>query len=460
MFYFIDFLFHNKKQRLQQKRCMSANKQNLDSLIITDKILLYKEDHFVLESSKAVGVQDSKIVFIGEPSSDLKAKKTITLKNHVLLPGLINTHTHLAMSLFRGLADNLPFMEWLENYIFPLEKSVLNPRWVRAGTALSAVELIHSGVTTCCDMYFYNKDIASVLDQSGLRAFVGVAVPSVESDWEQWEQKALDLKQEYKNSSRIEVAIAPHAPYTVTSQMLKDMGDFSKKEEMLLSIHASESLWEQQEIKNKYGKTPVQYLHDLNVTGKHSIFAHCIQVDSKDLDIMAQTQTSFSHNPESNLKLSNGIAPVGEALKKGVVVGLGTDGSASNNNLNMFEEMATASKLQALKYGDQSINAEQTLKMATIEAAKALGIDKKTGSIEIGKQADLIAVDLDRPHFYPPYNIISHLIYSANGSEVSFVMCDGKILMEKGEVKTLDQKAVCEESLEAASQINNFLKKK
>lgn len=436
------------------------DKNILDTLILADKVLLYQKDRFVLSPLQVVGVKDSKIVFIGEPCSSLKAKKSIRLKNHLLMPGLINSHTHLPMSLFRGLADDLPFQQWLEDFILPLERCVLKPQLIQTGTALSALELIRFGVTTCCDMYFYNQDIAFVLNQSGLRAFVGVAVPSVEKDWDQWGQKALQLKKDYKNSSRIKVALAPHAPYTVDSKTLKSIGEFCKKEDMLLSIHVSESLWEYEKIQKEEGKSPIQYLHDLNVTGKNSLFVHCVHATDKDLDIMAQTQTSFSYNPESNMKLSNGVAPVSQALKKGVTVALGTDGSASNNNLNMFEEMASASHLQALKYGDHSINAEQVLKMATIEAAKALGIENETGSIELGKKADLIALDLNQAHFYPPYNIISHLVYSAGGFEVSFSMCDGHVLMEKGVIKTLNQNKIYEEVLQASSKIKKFLNKK
>lgn len=438
---------------------MATNKI-FDTVLAADKILLYKNDEFVVEDDITVGITNGSIEFIGKPSSNLKSKQNIELKNHLLLPGLVNTHTHLPMSLFRGLADNLPLIKWLENYIFPLEGALLDKNFIGLGTRLSAVELIKSGVTTCCDMYFYNKSVAEAVDVAGLRALIGVAVPSVEKDWQQWKQKTLDLQKQYKNNSRIQAALAPHAPYTVSSDVLKQMGDFSKKENLFLSIHASESQQEQQEIKSKHGKTPIEYLHDLNVTGENSIFAHCVWASDSDLDIMAKTKTSLAYNPESNMKLSNGIAPIEEALSKGVVVGLGTDGSASNNNLNMFEEMGTGTKLQALKYGDKSLTAGQMLKMATIEGAKALGLSRKIGTIELGKKADLIAVNLQQPQFYPPHNLISHLIYSANGSEVSFTMCDGKILMQDYKLKTLNEEQIYEETLEASKKIKDFLQKK
>ena len=431
---------------------------NFDTLLIADNVLLYKDKKLVPETNKAVGVKDSKIVYIGEPNSNLKASKKIELKNHLLMPGLVNTHTHLPMSLFRGLADNLPLMVWLQDYIFPLETSLLDENFIRVGTELSAIELIKSGVTTCFDMYFYNNVIADVLDKSGLRAFVGVGVPSVEKDWQEWEKKALSLRSKYEKHPRITAAIAPHAPYTVAPEMLKSIGDFSKKEKMPLTIHVSESEWEQAEIQSKYNKTPVEHLHDLNVTGERSLFVHGVQMSDSDLDIMAKTKTSFSYNPESNMKLSNGIAPIGDALKKGITVGLGTDGSASNNDLNMFLEMGTGTKLQALRYGDQSINASQMLEMATLSGAKSLGLGNKIGSIEEGKFADLIAVDLNQPHFYPAHNLISHLVYSSNGSEVTFSMCHGEILMENRKLKSFNESKVYKEVSVLEKSMKDFLK--
>ena len=429
--------------------------KNFDTLLLPKKILLYKDQEFIIEENQAVGITDGRIVFVGKASSDLKAKQVFQFEHHLLSPGLINTHTHLPMSLFRGLADNLPLQAWLENYILPLEKSVIDKDFITVGTQLSAMELINSGVTTFFDMYFYSEVMANVLDDAGLRGFVGFGIPSLETDWK---QKVLDLKKKYKDHPRIDIAIAPHAPYTLTSEMLTEIGDFSKTESIDLTIHVSESEWEQQEIQKKYGKTPVQYLHSLNVTGERALFVHCVHVNSEDLEIMSKTQTSFSYNPESNMKLSNGIAPIQEALEKNIIVGLGTDGSASNNNLNMFQEMDSGIKIQALKYGDKSLTAQKMFQMATIEGAKAIGLEKEVGTIEEGKRADIIAIDLEQPHFYPAHNLISHLVYSAQGSEVSFVMCEGKVLMENYELKTLDEKEIYKKSCVIEKKIKDFLK--
>ncbi|MCZ0933117.1 MAG: amidohydrolase [Oligoflexia bacterium] len=434
--------------------------QEYDTLLLCDKILIYKNNEFVCESNKALGIQDSKIVYLGDFSSQLRAKKTYNLKNHLILPGFVNTHTHLAMSLFRGLADNKPLKVWLEDYIFPLESHLVKEDFVRVGTQLSCIELIRSGITTCCDMYFYNKIIAETLELAGVRALVGVSVPSVEKDWRQWKQKSLSLKEQFKNHPRVSVALAPHAPYTVDSEILSEMAEFSRREDLFLTIHVSESQWEQEEIRKKYNKTPVQYLHDLGVTGDKSLFVHCVQVNQTDLQIMAQTHTAFSYNPESNMKLSNGIAPINLALKEGVTVGLGTDGSASNNNLNFFEEMGTGAKLQALKYGEESVTAQQLLKMATIEGAKALGLQDQVGTLEIGKKADIIALDLSHSSFHPFYNPVSNIVYTALGNELSFVMCDGKVLMENYKLKSLDEKSALKESQIFSQRVKEFLSSK
>ena len=225
------------------------------------------------------------------------------------------------------------------------------------------------------------------------------------------------MRENFKNHPRVNIGLAPHAPYTVDPKTLFEMGEFTKSEDFPLVVHVSESQWEQEEIKKRYNKTPVQHLHDLKVTGDRSLFVHCVQVNEKDLEIMAQTKTSFSYNPGSNMKLSNGIAPVQSALEKGVVVGLGTDGSASNNNLNFFEEMGTGAKLQAIKYGDQSLTAQEMFKMASIEGAKAMGLEKEIGSIEVGKRADIIALDLNHVSFHPFYNPISNIVYTALGKK-------------------------------------------
>ena len=427
-----------------------------DTLIECEKILLYKQGGFICESQKVIGIKKGVIAYLGDPNPSLKAEKVYQLNHHLVSPSFVNTHTHLPMSLFRGLADNLSLQSWLEDYIFPLEAELVDEEFIEIGTKLALIELIRSGVTTCCDMYFYNGVIAKVLDQAGMRGYVGIGVPSVEKDWKEWKEKSLLLRDQFKTNSRVKIALAPHSPYTLDSQILREIAEFSKAEGFFLTIHVSESLWEQEEIQKKHQKTPVQYLHDLGLTGQNSLFVHCVHVSEEDLKIISKTGTSFSYNPESNMKLGNGIAPVSLALKEGVTVGLGTDGSASNNNLNFFEEIGAGAKLQALKYKDQSLTAEQMFEIATLGGAKALSWNHEIGLLEVGKQADLIALDLNTVSFHPFYNPLSQLVYTALGRELSFVMCGGRVLMEDYEIKSLDEKQILKASREIEKKIQDF----
>ena len=432
--------------------------KEFDVLVLAKKTLIYKNNKFFAEDNKAVGIKDGRIVFVGDKDSTLKAKKTYHLKHHLLSPGLINTHTHLPMSLFKSLVDNTSLKDWLENYIFPLEAQLVNENFIQTGTQLAALELIQRGTTTFADMYFYNKVMAQVLDQSGLRGIVGVGIPSVETDWKDWKNKILKLKEEYKDHKKISFGLAPHAPYTVSPEDLKAIGEFSKKEKVPIFIHVSETSLEKEEILKKYGKTPVQHLHDLGVTGQQSLFVHSVHLDKKDIEILAKTGTSVAYNPESNMKLCSGICPVVDLLDAGISVGLGTDGSGSNNNLNLIEEMDTGVKLQALKYDVNHFKAMDAFKMATIKGAQALGLEKEIGTIEEGKWADIIAFDIDRTEFVPSYNFIAQIVYSANGSEVDFTMVGGDVLMENGEVKSLDKKKIHKEAFEYGKKIQSFVK--
>lgn len=436
-----------------------AGRPFFDSLLLPDQTLVYERGRFEPKPGLAVGVRGGRIAFLGPASPELQAKAVYKLERRLLCPGLINTHTHLPMSLFRGLADDLPLMSWLENYIFPLERGFLTEESASFGARLSALELVRSGTTCFFDMYFYNQALAKAMHESGLRGFAGLGFPSVEKDSADWKRKTLRLRDICKDYGKISAALAPHAPYSVPPKTLSEIAALSKEENIPLAIHVSESAWEQEEIKKKYGASPVRHLHRLGATGPGSLFAHCVYADEGDLEIMAGTETSLSYNPESNMKIRNGIAPIAEALSKGVAVGLGTDGAASNNNLNLFGEMDTGAKLQALKYGDKSPTAMDMFKMATIGAARAIGLESEIGSIEKGKQADFMAVRLDTPAFSPPHNLISSLVYAASGSETDFVMCGGEVLMERGGLKTLDEEKILRESALWGEKIQTFLKK-
>ena len=438
-----------------------GDKIMFDTLILPKKILIYKNNNFVVEDNKAVGIKDGKIVFVGDSDSSLKekAKKVYKLDHHLLSPGLVNAHTHIPMSLFKGLVDNSPLKEWLEDYIFPLEGKLVNEEFIRVGTNLAALELIKGGVTTFADMYFYNDVMAQSLDKAGLRGFIGVGIPSVEKDWKEWKNKILKLNEKYKDHVKLSFCLAPHACYTVSTEDLKEIGEFSKKHKTPILIHVSESIWEKEDTIKKHNKTPVQYLHDLGVTGPLSLFVHSVYLTPEDIKILKETKTSVAYNPESNMKVCAGICPVPELLEAGIPVGIGTDGSGSNNNLSLIGELDTGAKLQALKYGPERLTTMDIFKMATITGAKALGLEKEVGTIESGKWADLIAFDINQTEFLPPYNLISQIIYSAKGNEVDFTMVGGDVLMENGEVKSLNQNNIHKEAIEYGEKIQNFLEK-
>ena len=394
-----------------------------------------KEDGEIKEDQMILTIEDKIHSVSPIPKNIPKANKVISLKNHLVCPSLINTHTHLPMTLFRGLGDHLPLKRWLDEVIIPLEKEMVNPHFIRVGTELALLELIRSGTTTVCDMYFHTPVMAEVIKSYGLRGVLGVDMLSSFSPWE----KDLDqLCDQYKDDSHVYPAIACHSPYNCPEEVLKMSAQESKKRNLPVIIHVAETEWEISEIKKRFGKSPFFYLKDCGLIGSHCVFVHCVHATESDLDLMAETKTSLSYNAESNMKLGSGIAPILKALEKGVTVGIGTDGSASNNNLNLFTEMDTASKLQKLKNPSHTLRAEDVFSMVTSSAAKVLGLSHLIGKIKEGFFADIISINLDHPHFYPRNNLLNHLVYCANGMEVDFVMCGGKILMQNSQIVGID----------------------
>ncbi|MEQ1876828.1 MAG: amidohydrolase [Bdellovibrionia bacterium] len=386
------------------------------------------------------------------PWADQKAQTFIDARDKVVMPGLINGHTHLPMSLFRGLADDLPFDEWLHGYILPLEGEMVDSEFVRTGTELSALELIRFGVTTVCDSYFFEDVVGDVLDRAGLRGLVSECVSdyptpdkknSKTGDYDVLER----MLEKFKDHERVQTCIAPHAPYSCSDDTLKKAAAFAGKHGLTQNIHVSETEFEVADSRKKYGKSPVRRLKDLGVLELPCVCAHCVHLDEDDMKIMAETGASAIHNPQSNMKLSAGCAPVPAMLKNKVKVGLGTDGAASNNNLNLFEEMKTAALLQKLSQKSNSaLGAAEVLKLATHSGAAALGLGDKLGSLETGKLADLIVVGLDWPHLQPVHDIPSQLAYAATGLEVETVVVQGRVLFEKGEFKTLDRARIFKEA--------------
>ena len=366
----------------------------------------------------------------------------------LVMPGLINAHTHAPMVLFRGMADDLPLKTWLEEHIFPAEAR-LNEGLVVLGAELACAEMIRSGTTSFVDMYLFEETIARVVDRTGMRAWLGEGIfdfpsPAFPSGTEALEETKR-LAGSWKDNPRITITVDPHTPYTCSSKLLEMAGDLSSGLGLHMVIHLAETRWEIEEIRKIHGFSPVEYLDSLGLLVPNLLAVHCVWLTEKDMDLLAERGVSVAHCPESNLKLGSGIAPAARLLEKGVRVVLGTDGAASNNDLDMFCEMDTAAKLpKGVLEDPAAVPARQVLSMATTEAAAALGRDD-LGSLAPGKQADLVILDLDRPSLRPCYNCESQVVYAARGSDVTDVMVSGELLMEKGELKTIDEERLLQE---------------
>ncbi len=400
-------------------------------------------------------VEDDRIAYIGELKEDIKADVIIDGKGKVAMPGLINSHTHIGMSLLRNYADDLPLHDWLTQKIWPTEAN-LRAEDVYWGSLLSMVEMIQSGTTGFCDMYFFMDEVGKGLEQSGMR---GILTRGLIEEKGKEEEKLKETKELYRNwngkgNQRIKVMVAPHAPYTCSPSYLERIMELAYELNTGIHIHLSETKKEVEDSIKAYGKSPIKHVYDLGLFNLPTIAAHCVHVNDEDIDILKENKVSSVNNPGSNLKLASGFSPIDKMLKEGVNVALGTDGSSSNNNLNMFEEIYLASTVnKAVNMDAVSIPALIAIEMATINGAKALLWDDDIGSIEIGKKADIILIDMDKPHLYPIHNIVSSLAYSVQGSDVDTVIIDGKIIMENREMKTLDVERIMFETERAAKDL-------
>ncbi len=388
-----------------------------------------------------------------------EGKKIIDAQGGIMMPGLVNTHTHLPMALFRGLADDLPLSVWLNEHIFPAESNHIHPESVRLGALLSGAEMLLSGTTTCCDGYFYEDNVAAAVNDIGMRAILGQGVidfpaPGV-SKPEDNVDNAIRFIQKWKNiSPLITPSMFCHSPYTCSEATLKKAKDAADANGVLFQIHTAETKDEYVSIQTKHHTTPVKYLDKIGIIDQNTLLVHAVWLDNDDIEIMAKRRASVSHNPESNMKLASGIAPVPALLKAGVTVGLGTDGCASNNNLDLFSEMDTAAKLHKVNTMDPTVmDAVTVLKMATIDGAKSLGLQDIIGSLEVGKKADVIIIDTRKPHLIPVYNPVSHIVYAAKGSDVQDVIVDGKVLLKNRKLLTVDMEDILGKVADIASHI-------
>ena len=397
-------------------------------------------------------IEDNIIVKMERDLSEEVVDEKINAKNMVVMPGLVNTHTHLAMSIFRGYKDDRKLMDWLENAIFPVEDKLESEDnyW---NSYLSCLEMLRSGTTTCNDMYFGMNKVIEAIENTGLRALVAWSMTD-DSIRDKVEKTREYAKKYNVPGSIIKVITSPHAPYSCNPDTIKLCVDLAKELNTSLHIHLSETLDEEETIRERYNKRGTEYLNDLGVFDVPVILAHGIYISDSDIEILKNVKGGIAHNPISNCKLSSGICDVVKLRRNGINVGLGTDGIGSTTTLDMFEEMKTAAYLQKVNTMEPtSIKAYDILKMATIEGAKVLGLDDEIGTLEPGKKADMIFIRTDKLHLCPDNDVCTNIVYSANGSDVDTVMIDGKIIMQNRKMINLDEKEVMKQVKKIAKRL-------
>ncbi|MEM5778144.1 MAG: amidohydrolase [Candidatus Aenigmatarchaeota archaeon] len=388
-----------------------------------------------------------------EGNKIIKVDKKIEAKDEIIdangmvaLPGFINTHTHSAMTLLRGYADDLPLMKWLKEYIWPLE-ALLKPEDCYIGSKLACLEMIKAGITTFSDMYFYMNDVAKAVEESGIRGILSYVINDLMPENFTGLTVTKRFLNQVKKSERIIPIIGPHSPYACSKETLLKAKELAEEYKTLIHIHASETKEEIEESKKKFGLRPIEYLNSIGFLDSNVEIAHCVWVDNYEIKILAKNKVKISHCSVSNMKLSSGISPVNYMIENGLITSLGSDGPCSNNRLDIIQEMKFCSLLQKVSFFDPTaVNAEKALEMATINGARALGLEEKIGSIEEGKLADIILLDFKKPHLTPLHNIYSHLVYAAQSSDVDTVICNGKILMKNRKVLTIDENETMEKA--------------
>ncbi len=433
---------------------------NADFSIENAMILTMNRKHEILKNATLI-ISGNKIIDLGN-NTDLLSKyavnERIDATGKLLMPGLINTHTHAAMTIYRGMADDLPLQTWLKDYIFPIEKKYTSSKSVAVGTQLAIAEMLRSGTTTFADMYYFCDQVAQVAKNAGIRAVVGQGILDFQTpDAPNADQAFRNLElliEKWKGDNIISFAVGPHAPYTCPPEILKKAVSFSDRLAVPLFIHLAETKWEYEYFLEKEKQTPTEYLHKYGILKPETVAAHSIYLSDADIELLAKTNCSVAHNPECNMKLASGVAPFSKFIKVGIKIGLGTDGCASNNNLNMFEEARTAAYLHKFSENDPTVaTAKQLVEIITIGGAEVLGIQDITGSLEVGKRADILIIDLNRPHLKPLYNIYSQIVYSLTGSEVESIFVDGKKIIQNYNLLTIDENNLFEAVNEISNQI-------
>ena len=448
--------------------CSAATQsQDMDSRQQVD--LIIKGDHIVsmdvegsVYTDAAIAVDEGLIVAVGTASEIFSAFKSTSVlqgENRIVMPGLVNGHSHAAMTLLRGVAEDLALMDWLGNYIFPAEIKFVDADFVRIGTELACWEMIRGGTTTFVDMYYYPDVIAEVVESCGMRALISATVierpsPGADNAADSLAKGRAFINRWKGKNPRITPIFGPHANYTLNVEQLRAVREAAMEEGVAISIHMSESMYEVEYSKGNYGKTSIDLFDSIGLLDVPTIGAHVVWPTDEEIQILVERNVGVIHNPTSNMKTAAGISPVTMMLEAGVMVGLGTDGAASNNDLDMWEEIRLAAFLQKVNRMDpQVMPAKTVLTMATSGGAEAIGLGDSIGSLEVGKRADIIQVSLDDVHFVPTYDVISHLVYVADEQDVTTVVVDGKVLMKDKEILTIDTERVTKEAKELAAKI-------
>lgn len=409
-----------------------------------------------------VAVRGGRIVAVGAGTPDLPAREVIDARGQAVLPGLVNTHTHVPMTLFRGLADDKELDDWLHNYIFPAEAKNVTADFVTAGSRLAMAEMIRGGTTTFCDMYYFEDRVAEETDRAGLRGVLSQCVLDFPTpDAKTWDAGLAGVGRfvaRWKGHPRITPAVGPHAPYTVSEAHLREAAAMAESLDVPLVMHIAEAPGETAYTLKQYGDRPVAFLEGLGFLSPRLIGAHLVQVNADEIETLRRHEVGVASCPQSNMKLCSGVAPVPAMLREGLRVGLGTDGPASNNDLDMWGEMDTAARLHKVVTDDPTVvSAREALTMATLGGARALHLEAEVGSLEPGKRADLILVDLQGAHMVPRYDLYSHMVYAAKAADVTHTIVEGRVLMRDRVVLTVDLQEARRQALRYREQVSRSL---
>ncbi|HGS4450068.1 TPA: amidohydrolase [Vibrio cholerae] len=430
-----------------------SHAQSDADLMITDAMVLTMNGDKTVYQNGTVVVKENKIIAVGgaELAKQYQAKQVLDVDGDILMPGLINTHTHVSMTVFRSLGDDVP--DRLHRYIFPLESKLVSRDMVRIGANLGNVEMLKGGVTTYADMYYFEDEVAKTVDKIGMRAVLGQSViqfPVADAkNADEGIQYALNFIEQYKNHPRITPAFAPHAPYTNTTETLQKIAKLSLEKQVPVLIHLAESDREQEKIAERAdGLSPVQYMHQIGALNANLVGAHMILVDDKDIELVKASDMGVAHNMSANIKSAKGVSPALKMYDQGVRIGLGTDGPMSGNTLSTIDEFNQVAKVHKLVNHDRAAMPPlKVIDMATMGAAKALHMEEKIGSLEVGKLADMIVIDTKAPNMVPIYNPYSALVYSANSGNVRHAIIDGKLVMQDRQIHTVDEEQIRQEAL-------------